>query len=42
MNHDMDNKFNDTDNLKKSFDREKKRMAMIKQFLNVYRNGLSK
>ena len=42
MENDMENKFNDTDNLKNNFDQEKKRMAMIKQFLNVYKNGLSK
>lgn len=38
----MKNKFSRTDDLKMDFDREKKRMEMIKRFLNVYKNGLSK
>jgi hypothetical protein len=42
MQGDMDNKFTKTDDLKVSFDQEKRRMSMIKQFLNQYKNGLSK
>ena len=42
MHDDMENKFNNTDNLKVRFDQEKKRMYMIKQFLNIYKNGLTK
>ena len=42
MQGDMDNKFTKTDDLKSSFDQEKKRMSLIKQFLNQYKNGLSK
>lgn len=34
MEDDMNNKFNKTDDLKVNFDREKKRMEMIKKFLN--------
>ena len=42
MQGDMDSKFTRTDDLKSTFDREKKRMHLIKQFLNQYKNGLSK
>ena len=42
MEDDMANKFNKTDDLKVNFDREKRRMDMIKKFLNLYKNGLSK
>ena len=42
MQGDMDSKFTKTDDLKSSFDQEKKRMSLIKQFLNQYKNGLSK
>ena len=42
MQGDMDNKFTKTDDLKIGFDQEKKRMNLIKQFLNQYKNGLSK
>jgi len=42
MEDDMNNKFNKTDDLKSNFDREKRRMDMIKKFLNTYKNGLSK
>ena len=38
----MSNKFGKTDDLKADFDREKKRMDMIKRFLNTYKNGLAK
>merc|ERR1719506_2296192 len=42
MEDDMANKFGKTDDLKADFDREKKRMDMIKRFLNTYKNGLAK
>lgn len=42
MEDDMNNKFNRTDDLKSDFDREKKRMGLIKKFLNCYKNGLNK
>jgi hypothetical protein len=42
MQGDMDQKFTKTDDLKSTFDQEKKRMSLIKQFLNQYKNGLSK
>jgi len=42
MEGDMSSKFNKTDDLKVDFDREKKRMDMIKKFLATYKNGLSK
>ena len=42
MQSDMDQKFTKTDDLKASFDQEKKRMHLIKQFLNQYKNGLAK
>ena len=42
MQDEMDNKFTKTDEIKATFEQEKKRMSLIKQFLNQYRNGLNK
>jgi hypothetical protein len=36
----MANKFTKTDELKEEFEKEKIRMANIKQFLNKYKNSL--
>ena len=38
----MDNKFTRTDDLKDDFDREKVRLAAIKQFLQQYKGNLQK
>ena len=42
MEDDIDSKFTRTDDLKAQFDQEKLKMAKIKKFLQVYKNGLSK
>lgn len=42
MEEDMSSKFNNTDDLKSDFNREKERMFMIKKFLDTYKNGLAK
>ena len=38
----MNNKFTKTDQLKSDFEREKQRLTRVKQFVAVYRQGLSK
>ena len=38
----MNNKFTRTDDLKVDFDKEKVRLAAIRQFLSMYKPGLSK
>ena len=42
MDDEMSNKFTRTDDLKEEFDREKKRLAAIKLFLQQYKPGLQK
>lgn len=42
MNNDIEYKFTKTDDLQHNCEREKKRINMIKQFLNTYKMGLSK
>jgi CRISPR/Cas system-associated endonuclease Cas1 len=42
MEDDMNNKFTKTDQLKSDFEREKQRLTRVKQFVAVYRQGLSK
>ena len=42
MDDEMNNKFTRTDDLKDSFDKEKVRLAAIKNFLSQYRPGLSR
>lgn len=42
MQDDMSNKFTKTDDLKAKFDEEKERLNLVKRFLNVYKNNLSK
>lgn len=42
MEDEMQNKFAKTDDLKVEFEREKVRMATIKQLMQQYKNGLSK
>lgn len=42
MQDDMSNKFTKTDELKAKFDEEKERLNLVKRFLNVYKNNLSK
>ena len=42
MEDDMKNKFTKTDDLKRQFDEQKYRLSTIKNFLQSYRNGLTK
>lgn len=42
MEDEMNNKFTKTDELKEEFDREKIRLAAMKQFLQMYKPGLQK
>ena len=42
MNQDINGKFDNTDGLKDQFENEKGRMKQIKDFLKVYKSGLSK
>lgn len=42
MNDDINNKFQNTDTLKKQFEDEKYRMSKIRKFLQTYKNGLAK
>lgn len=42
MNDDIANKFTKTDDVKRQFDHEKVRLANIRNFLKIYKNGLAK
>ena len=42
MNDDVANKFTKTDDVKRQFDQEKVRLANIRNFLKIYKNGLAK